>query len=362
MTIKNEDPEFKFAFTPPFRGALVDNVEIWFRPKNSDEDLKRVSLFLKHLFVNTAVNFLRRGVPILLPPGGKYEILIPINSYYADNTDRDRHQFSGAAVMTEPGEYEFYIRYLNADGSGGEPATFSNKSAYRRAKNGKIYDWNRLRGSAAIVGIMQSTWVPIWWRKPVVLGPFNVKVEPWPEERENEMAKKIAAMWKRSMEISHKRIVFPKYDPELVKEALKVFPPSKDEPDSIGSMLKMHDWIVRYPDFENIRYREALEEPVPEEQRVERLKKMLAEIRLMKTDEKPGVLRDLICHWEIRTLIDLGERKEALEKAREYSTPDIMTLIERRIGLVLDENWPEVGPIRSIPADDYTAPEIEEEE
>jgi len=204
--------------------------------------------------------------------------------------------------------------------------------------------------------------VPIWWRKPVVLGPFNVKVEPWPEERENEMAKKITAMWKRSMEISHKRIVFPKYDPELVKEALKVFPPSKDEPDSIGSMLKMHDWIVRYPDFENIRYREALEEPVPEEQRVERLKKMLAEIRLMKTDEKPGVLRDLICHWEIRTLIDLGERKEALEKAREYSTPDIMTLLERRIGLVLDKNWPEVGPIRSIPADDYTAPELEEKE
>ena len=354
LFVKNIDTKYSFIFAAPAHGSLADNIEIWFRTKGSNEELQRASFFLKHL-VGGRDGIVRSGERIVLMPGQERSFQISVNMYAMDNMDQRAHQLAGASVMGDPGEFEFYIRYANWGFKGTSPV-----EGPIHPRKDTIYGW-RTEGETTSPKNregMELRIMPIDWRDIVVLGPFTVKVEPWPTERKNEMAKRIAAAWKCTLDLDHHRILLPPYDQELVREALDVFPPSKNEPNSIGAMLKMQDWIVRYPDFENIRYREGLDKPLPNAEFKDRLTKMLTELRVMKADEKPGILRDLICYWEIRALIDLGERSEALKVAREYSTPDIMALIGARIGLVLDPNWREVGPIRTIPPDDYTAPEV----
>ena len=354
LTIKNEDPKYRFIFIPPYHGALVDNVEVWFQ-KTDEKKLTRAWPYLKSL-IRSWDNSIRCGVPVILEPGQTYEVRIPVNSYGADSMNR--YEFYGAAVMNQPGEYRFYLRYLNL-----YPHRQIPSDSIRKPKAGQIYEWPTWRRKAeaikkAIEEIAGHHPVIELADKPIILGPFTVKIEPWPIDEENEAAQRLFKMWNHIAEEPTDCIELqPKPDPKLVKELLQTFPPSTQAPGSVGAMLKLHSWIASYPDIDGIDNEANVVRLLTQEEITKQLTPMLKELRAMKADERPGVLRDLMCYWEVRALIDLGERSEALKAARENPTPDIMMLIGVRIGLKFNDKWREDGAPYAIPADDYTAPE-----
>jgi len=361
LTIKNEDPKYRFVFIPPYHGALVDNVEAWFQ-KTDEKKLTRAWPYLKNL-IGSWDNSIRGGVPVVLEPGETYEVLIAINSYWIDGMAGDeRHGFYGASVMNQPGEYRFYLRYLNLHAHRQIPS-----DSIRKPKADRIYEWpaqdmkrqkrQELIKAMAAIGKNHKPVIELE-DKPIILGPFTVKIEPWPTDKENEAAGRLFKMWDHiAGEPTDLILVQPKPDPKLVKELLKTFLPSTQAPGSVGAMLKLHSWIASYPDIDGFDNEANVVRLLTQEEITKQLTPMLKELRAMKTDEKSGVLRDLMCYWEVRALIDLGERSEALKAARENPTPDIMMLIGVRIGLKFNDKWREDGAPYAIPADDYTAPE-----
>jgi hypothetical protein len=239
----------------------------------------------------------------------------------------------------------------------------------RHPKAGVIYRW-RVPGHAEEVQALgggNARTIIYLPEKPIILGPFTVKIEPWPTQEQSDSADKVIKMWNHIEEAPTSDMQLAPIVPhsQTVDELLKVFPPVKDAPCSIGAMLKLYSWLSFYPfsldnrDITDIPTDKDLAEPPPDEKQAKRLEKMLTELRTMKADEKPGVLRDLMCYWEVRTLLDMGLRAEALKAARENPTPDIMMLIGVRIGLKYNDKWREDGAPYAIPADDYTDPEPE---
>jgi len=355
LTIKNEDPQYTFVFFTPWRGALVDNIEVWYKNKNVDGKLTRVSPFLKVL-IGEHENQIRCGMSVILAPGGVYEALIPINTYWSDKMGEAYNEFYGTTAINESGEYQFYIRYLNW--LGGIP----HENLYRKPQKSIIYKWRPPVYTQPARVIQTDLPICLNPTKPIVLGPFNVKIEPWPTDRENEISRQIAAAWKY-VYVEPSRDGKPTkidagYDSpissKLVEEALTVFPHSKDTPSSLGALLEMAQWMGRYPYVDRSApfpkgigkdAGDAKGEPA-----------ILKDIRAIKANEKPGVLYDLICYWEIQVLLEMGCRSEALKVARENQTPDVMALLAQRVGVVLKPDWQTGGPLFTIPPDDYIDP------
>jgi hypothetical protein len=376
LIVKNEDPQYRFMFLPPWHGMIIDTVEVWFEKlgpdgqplppevvdpavapakaveKNVRKQLTRAWPFFKILSPYT----IRAGVPVILEPGQTCEALIPVNSYWSDSMGNSDHRFYGASVMNQPGQYRFYIRYLNRH----HAMVLPRGDSIRKPQAGRVYQWpGELEKIPKFLMFKESRNPAIEVPEDfIILGPFNVKIEPWPTEGQNNAAEKVVEIWDHIEGPPTDCIMAqPAPDPQRVKEVLKAFPASRENPCSIGAMQKLHSWIAtrRYADCMNFDGREGM---VSGDEITKRLKIMLEDLRAMKADEKPGILRDLMTYWEVRTLIDLGKRSEALKAARENPTPDIIALIGARIGLAYNENWHENAAPYAIPADNYTDPSL----
>lgn len=310
LRIQNNDKRYSYKFSPPFTGSRVATVGLWARTANSTQpghwgELREV-IPLNGGPIYSPIGGRKPalpGRPIVLPPKSSLttHLLLNVVQYPAVPGETGNRWLSGVG-LDKPGKYQLFIKYVNLEGL----APFGN--SYMQGND-------RLRKRLSQLSV-KSTIIPLPWRKPVVLGPFEVEIVPRKSSAVNRHLSKLLAGWNK-IKGQASDVIGLVDDQKPINALLKLLPADQRDLALSLSLTKLRA---------EMEDRETLAK-MPKDVRKQKLQKLLDETKRLERQVPKGAVHDALLFTKCVILHALGQQRQAIALAKKVDSPDTKVLL-----------------------------------
>jgi hypothetical protein len=298
LTVENASKEWSIRFSPPYRGYHVSTVAVWASQRNDDGSwgaLTRVLRLNNNRADRAHTQF--QGEPVVVPPGGHWSAHFAVNGMAWDEYYRYDPQCRPAplwvsAGFARPGTYRISLQYANLE---------RIMSFARRGKEEvKADEKTNERDGNRIMDLSD---------RPVVLGPYQVEIEPLEGKGSAELRSLIAS-WTRVFEEfeSDQRFSFGGKDLTELLDMDVLDTKSRNSLRAALTLAQIQGLLLNPPE--------------KADEKAKYLGAALKQLRTERASLPAGFLRDLYGLAECHVLANLGRHAEADALARLLNTPD----------------------------------------
>lgn len=297
LRIVNPKTGIRVALAPPYRGAMVDTVEIWASHTTTDTDRRTMwtevipvmrlnkGQYAKSLPATYA------GKVVVLEPGQEANWRIPINIGQPTMRFGTPPSWLPCVGFASEGRYRVYLKYLNLAG-GSVSAAKTNKGGEDSAKKAKHF-------RETVVAF------PV---KPVVIGPYDITIKPREEGVDLAVKNVCRDCGKDYRNGKLQKGTVPALDDKQIKKAVDALKKS----DAL-SAASIELAIIRH----HLQQRASKET----------LEVLLKECQAAEKSIADGILKDAYALTECYILKALGKTEEAIRCAEKQNTPDAQVFI-----------------------------------